>query len=53
MLPEPIAVTLAVVEEQRPLDMAYLRHWADALDVPELLERALAEAGLLVDKSSA
>jgi hypothetical protein len=28
------------------LDLAYLRHWADALRVRDLLERALIEAGL-------
>ena len=28
------------------LDLAYMRHWADALQVRELLERALSEAGL-------
>lgn len=28
------------------LDLAYLRHWADALRVRDLLERALTEAGL-------
>jgi hypothetical protein len=28
------------------LDLAYLRHWADALGVRDLLERALTEAGL-------
>jgi hypothetical protein len=38
--------TLGVLKEQRQLDTAYLRRWAEALNVPELLERALAEAGL-------
>lgn len=28
------------------LDLSYLRHWADALRVRDLLERALIEAGL-------
>jgi hypothetical protein len=28
------------------LDLAYLRHWADTLQVRDLLERALVEAGL-------
>jgi hypothetical protein len=28
------------------LDLAYLRHWADALRVRDLLERALTDAGL-------
>jgi hypothetical protein len=28
------------------LDLSYLRHWADALQVRDLLERALIEAGL-------
>jgi len=28
------------------LDLAYLRHWADALGVRDLLERALVDAGL-------
>jgi hypothetical protein len=39
-------------EQQRQLDVAYLRQWAAALDVSALLERALAEAGL-ADASSA
>jgi hypothetical protein len=43
---------LGVLKEQRQLDMAYLRQWAEALNVPELLERALAEVGL-ADASSA
>ena len=28
------------------LDLAYMRHWADDLDVADLLQRALQEAGL-------
>lgn len=28
-----------------PLDLAYLRHWADVLHVRDILEQALAEAG--------
>jgi len=28
------------------LDLGYLRHWADALRVRDLLERALTEVGL-------
>jgi hypothetical protein len=39
-------------EQQRQLDVAYLRQWAAALDVSALLERALADAGL-ADASSA
>ena len=29
------------------LDMAYLQRWASALDVAELLQRALVDAGLM------
>ncbi len=33
------------------LDMAYLRRWARALQVTDLLERALVDAGLTVDEA--
>jgi hypothetical protein len=29
------------------LDLAHLRHWAAVLGLPDLLERALSESGLL------
>ena len=38
---------LGVLKVQtKRLDRAYLRHWADALGLADLLERALREAGL-------
>jgi hypothetical protein len=29
------------------LDLAYLRHWADELRLRDLLDRALADSGLI------
>jgi hypothetical protein len=38
---------LGVLAVQRDrLDLAYLRRWADALEVADLLERALAKANM-------
>lgn len=33
-------------EQEERLDLAYLRQWADSLNVRELLEKALVDAGL-------
>jgi hypothetical protein len=38
------AVNIAKVQKNR-LDLTYLRHWADVLDVRDLLERSIREAG--------
>jgi len=35
-----------MVRQGASLDLAYMRHWADALRVRDLLERALTEAGI-------
>ncbi len=39
---------MGVINRQKTtLDLAYLRQWAKELDVVELLERALAQIGLV------
>jgi hypothetical protein len=45
MRPDPLAVTLLVMEVLDALDRLYLQRWAEELGVADLLQRPLEESG--------